>query len=77
MLKRAIVCLMLTLPVAPVAAEDLWSSVSKAAGTPKGLAANELFGSVGGPAPLAARAIGSYSRGCLAGGVALPGLVGR
>ena len=34
--------------------------------------ANVLFGSVPGPAPLAARAIGSYARGCLAGGVSLP-----
>src|SRR6478672_13444575 len=34
--------------------------------------ANVLFGSVPGPAPLAACAIGSYARGCLAGGVALP-----
>jgi penicillin-insensitive murein endopeptidase len=34
--------------------------------------AKNLFGSVTAPAPLAARAIGSYARGCLAGGVALP-----
>ena len=34
--------------------------------------ANELFGAATVPAPLAARAIGSYARGCLAGGVALP-----
>jgi penicillin-insensitive murein endopeptidase len=34
--------------------------------------ANELFGAASGPAPLAARAIGSYARGCLAGAVALP-----
>ena len=33
--------------------------------------ANELFGAAPGPAPLAARAIGSYARGCLAGAVAL------
>src|SRR4026207_1105696 len=33
--------------------------------------ANELFGAAPGPAPLAARAIGSYARGCLAGGGAL------
>ena len=31
-----------------------------------------LFGVLPGPAPLAARAIGSYARGCLAGGVSLP-----
>jgi penicillin-insensitive murein DD-endopeptidase len=34
--------------------------------------ANRLFGVVTSPAPLAARAIGSYARGCLAGGVSLP-----
>ncbi|MGD0532147.1 MAG: penicillin-insensitive murein endopeptidase [Methyloceanibacter sp.] len=34
--------------------------------------AEELFGAVAAPAPLAARAIGTYARGCLAGGVALP-----
>jgi len=34
--------------------------------------ARELFASVPGPAPLAARAIGFYSKGCLAGGIALP-----
>ena len=72
MLKQAIVCLMLTLQVAAVAAEEFRSSMPRAAGTLKGLAANELFGAVRGPAPLAARAIGSYSRGCLVGGVALP-----
>lgn len=34
--------------------------------------AKELFGRQAGPAPLAARTIGFYSRGCLAGGRALP-----
>ncbi|ODN70503.1 penicillin-insensitive murein endopeptidase [Methylobrevis pamukkalensis] len=34
--------------------------------------AKELFGAKDTPAPLAARAIGSYARGCLAGAVALP-----
>jgi penicillin-insensitive murein endopeptidase len=34
--------------------------------------AKELFGAAAQPAPLAARAIGSYSKGCLAGGVSLP-----
>src|SRR5665811_2114575 len=34
--------------------------------------ARELFASVPGPAPLAARAIGFYSKGCLAGGIPLP-----
>lgn len=35
-------------------------------------AAKVLFGSAAGPAPLEARSLGSYSRGCLAGAVALP-----
>jgi penicillin-insensitive murein endopeptidase len=39
---------------------------------PKGPPAKMLFGGADTPAPLAARAIGSYSRGCLSGGVALP-----
>jgi penicillin-insensitive murein DD-endopeptidase len=39
---------------------------------PKGPPARELFGSATEPAPLAARAIGSYAKGCLAGGVSLP-----
>jgi penicillin-insensitive murein endopeptidase len=39
---------------------------------PKSPVARELFGAVPGPAPLAARAIGSYAKGCLAGGVSLP-----
>lgn len=39
---------------------------------PKGPPANELFGSVSEPAPLTSRSIGSYAKGCLAGGVALP-----
>jgi penicillin-insensitive murein endopeptidase len=34
--------------------------------------AKVLFGAVKEPAPLKAKAIGSYARGCLAGGVALP-----
>lgn len=34
--------------------------------------ANDLFGSVPTPAPLAARSIGGYAKGCLAGGISLP-----
>jgi penicillin-insensitive murein endopeptidase len=37
-----------------------------------GAPAKELFGRKAAPAPLAARAIGFYARGCLAGAVALP-----
>ncbi|WP_186398605.1 penicillin-insensitive murein endopeptidase, partial [Stappia sp. P2PMeth1] len=36
-----------------------------------GAVAKDLFGAVRAPAPLAARAIGSYARGCLAGATAL------
>ncbi len=36
------------------------------------VAAKSLFGAVTVPAPLTARAIGSYSKGCLAGAVAVP-----
>jgi penicillin-insensitive murein DD-endopeptidase len=39
---------------------------------PKSPVARDLFGAVPGPAPLASRSIGSYAKGCLAGGVALP-----
>ena len=34
--------------------------------------ARELFGAASEPAPLAARSIGGYAKGCLAGGVSLP-----
>jgi penicillin-insensitive murein endopeptidase len=34
--------------------------------------ARELFGAATEPAPLAARSIGGYAKGCLAGGVSLP-----
>lgn len=46
--------------------------VAKKPAKPKGPPAKMLFGGVMTPAPLAARALGSYSRGCLSGGVALP-----
>ena len=36
------------------------------------IAAKTLFGAAKAPAPLAARSIGSYARGCLSGAVALP-----
>src|ERR1041384_4290433 len=39
---------------------------------PKSPIAREMFGAATAPAPLAARAIGSYAKGCLAGGVLLP-----
>jgi hypothetical protein len=42
--------------------------VAKPAGSP----ARQLFGAAKTPAPLAARAIGFYAKGCLAGAAALP-----
>ncbi|MEM9633300.1 MAG: penicillin-insensitive murein endopeptidase [Pseudomonadota bacterium] len=36
------------------------------------LPAKDYFGAADGPAPLKARAIGSYAKGCLAGGASLP-----
>ncbi|MBO0764741.1 MAG: penicillin-insensitive murein endopeptidase, partial [Hyphomicrobiaceae bacterium] len=45
---------------------------SKAAARPKPTPAKELFGAVKTPAPLAARSIGFYAKGCLAGAAALP-----
>ena len=44
----------------------------KAPEKPKGPPARDLFGKAKTPAPLAARAIGFYAKGCLAGGKALP-----
>ncbi|MEQ1695877.1 MAG: penicillin-insensitive murein endopeptidase, partial [Hyphomicrobiaceae bacterium] len=41
-------------------------------GTPGLKPAKALFGAVKSPAPLAARAIGGYAKGCLSGGQALP-----
>ncbi|WP_051356570.1 penicillin-insensitive murein endopeptidase [Azorhizobium doebereinerae] len=43
-----------------------------AAAQPAQTPAKELFGAAAGPAPFAARSIGFYSKGCLAGGVPLP-----
>jgi penicillin-insensitive murein DD-endopeptidase len=47
-------------------------TAKKAPPKPKSPVARELFGSVTEPAPLATRSIGSYAKGCLAGGVSLP-----
>src|SRR5262245_60910951 len=47
------------------------SKTAKAA-KPKPTPAKELFGAVKTPAPLAARSIGFYAKGCLAGAAALP-----
>ena len=84
MTKRAMVCLLLVVASGSVAAETIHKHGKTVAARPpaggtsngktaqKTPAANELFGAAAAPAPLAARAIGSYARGCLAGAVALP-----
>jgi penicillin-insensitive murein endopeptidase len=73
--ERAALGLVLTLICGAAAAQDLshvgGRNYPSGKQRPVGASANELFGSVITPALLAARAIGSYSRGCLAGGVAL------
>jgi penicillin-insensitive murein endopeptidase len=47
-------------------------ALAQTAAPKPGAPAKELFGSKPAPAPLAARAIGFYARGCLAGANALP-----
>jgi hypothetical protein len=82
MAERIPAYLLLLLVCGPAAAEPVNEPAKTAAvhppATPKEVKntpagpANLLFGSVPGPASLAARAIGSYARGCLAGAVSLP-----
>jgi penicillin-insensitive murein DD-endopeptidase len=57
---------------APAAAADAAKKAAAKKSKPKGQPAKELFGSVTTPTPLAARAIGSYAKGCLSGGISLP-----
>jgi penicillin-insensitive murein endopeptidase len=85
MMQSAILGLLLVLICGAVAAEEA-SQVKVPSNTPsaksppataktappKGPPAKELFGAITAPTPLAARAIGSYARGCLAGAVSLP-----
>ena len=54
---------------APTASLDAQPKTSE---WPEFIGAKERFGAVKEPAPLAARAIGTYARGCLSGAVALP-----
>jgi hypothetical protein len=73
--QRAVVCLILMLsPCGGMAAEFLQFSgptnpptANRASG--KATPAKELFGAVTAPAPLVPRAIGTYAKGCLSGGV--------
>jgi penicillin-insensitive murein endopeptidase len=84
---RVLASVLLLLVCGPAAAEDVSPTNTPArtgsvrrspaiskdiTSIPKRPPAKELFGAVAAPAPLAARAIGSYARGCLAGAVSLP-----
>ena len=71
--QRAIVCLILMLePCKGIAAEFAQLSGSVNSPISKAASAKELFGAMTAPAPFVPRAIGTYARGCLSGGVALP-----
>jgi penicillin-insensitive murein DD-endopeptidase len=59
-------------PTKTVPANTAAAAKTAPAKKPPAPPAKMLFGAVMGPAPLAARAIGSYARGCLAGGISLP-----
>jgi penicillin-insensitive murein DD-endopeptidase len=69
---RVLLGLVVMLICGGVAAQDVSQFRSASGGFNGSTPAKELFGSVTAPAPLSARSIGSYSRGCLAGGRALP-----
>jgi Penicillin-insensitive murein endopeptidase len=76
-MQRAIVCLILILtPYGGMASEFALSGPANAPianrASGKATPAKELFGAVTASAPLVSRAIGTYARGCLSGGVALP-----
>jgi penicillin-insensitive murein DD-endopeptidase len=58
--------------VAAATAKKAVKKVKKKPAKPAGPPARELFGAAKTPAPMAARAIGFYAKGCLAGGAALP-----
>ncbi len=61
-----------TRPVVATTTEKPAAKPAKKAPEPKLPPAKELFGSVAKPAPLAARSIGGYAKGCLAGALSLP-----
>ena len=86
-MRRLILGLTLTMFCAAAAAQGLGAQQTAATPTPpkpvakpavkkppvkKSPIARQLFGAAPGPAPLAARSIGGYAKGCLAGGVSLP-----
>jgi penicillin-insensitive murein DD-endopeptidase len=59
-----------TVPAAAALAAD--HDAAPGGGTPGLKPAKVLFGAVSAPVPLAARAIGTYAKGCLSGATALP-----
>lgn len=61
-----------TQPVPAAGAPETNKSPADKAKAPDPIPAKKLFGAMKAPAPLKARAIGAYSRGCLAGATALP-----
>ena len=75
-MRRLALSLALLLAASPALAqatfEETNAEIAKAKASLPADAAKLLFGGIAKPAPLAARSIGSYSRGCLAGAVALP-----
>ena len=56
----------------PAAKPAVKKTAKKTPPKPKSPIARDLFGAASEPAPLAARSVGGYAKGCLAGGVALP-----
>jgi penicillin-insensitive murein endopeptidase len=74
MLLRALLTTTFVCPaMVPAAAADKPAAVASAkAPRPARVAAKQLFGAATNAAPLAARAIGFYARGCLAGAKPLP-----
>jgi murein endopeptidase len=78
MKQKITLYVLLLLVCRPVAAEPIHKPDNTTAAhpsiSPKNVTgpANRLFGAATTPAPITARAIGSYARGCLAGGVSLP-----
>jgi penicillin-insensitive murein endopeptidase len=75
-MRRLALSLALLLAASPALAQATFdetnAEIAKVKASLPGDAAKVLFGAITRPAPLAARSIGSYSRGCLAGAVALP-----
>ncbi|HSB59654.1 MAG TPA: penicillin-insensitive murein endopeptidase [Methyloceanibacter sp.] len=61
-----------TAATTPAPQKPAAKAAAKKPAPPKQPPARVLFGAATAPAPLASRSIGSYAKGCLAGGVSLP-----